>query len=227
MTNKNMVEKKVPNTIPIFSIGIVFFIMSIFFPPYKLTNLLINTIISIISYIVLKMVFKDKIIYEEAPSTPADTGDEEINKLINKGREQMKQLTLISKDIKNEKLKTQISEQIGYGEKIFDYISKNTNQARQIKTFMDYYLPTTVELLKNYKYLEEQDVRGENIEKSMVKIEEIMDMVVDAFSKQLDNLFANKAIDIVSEVNVMKRIIESEGLSENVIPFDKAGEENA
>lgn len=227
MTNKNMVEKKVPNTIPIFSIGIVFFIMSIFFPPYKLTNLLINTIISIISYIVLKMVFKDKIIYEEAPSTPADTGDEEINKLINKGREQLGQLALISKEIKNEKLKVQISEQIGYGEKIFDYISKNTNQARQIKTFMDYYLPTTVELLENYKYLEEQDVRGENIEKSMVKIEEIMDMVVDAFSKQLDNLFANKAIDIVSEVNVMKRIIESEGLSENVIPFDKAGEENA
>jgi 5-bromo-4-chloroindolyl phosphate hydrolysis protein len=94
---------------------------------------------------------------------------------------------------------------------------------------MDYYLPTTVSLVENYMVLKNQGIKGENITSSLEKIEGIMETIVKAFKTQLDNLFQDKAMDIATEVNVMKRLIESEGLTDtiNFVDPKKAGGKNA
>ena len=78
---------------------------------------------------------------------------------------------------------------------------------------MNYYLPTTLRLLKTYAQLDAQGVDGENINASKQRIEGMMDKVVEGFEKQLDKLFQDDAMDIATDVQVLERMLEKDGLS--------------
>ena len=48
----------------------------------------------------------------------------------------------------------------------------------------------------------------------MRKIEDMLDTIVIAFEKQLDNLFSEEAMDISADITVLENMIEREGFSE-------------
>ena len=77
---------------------------------------------------------------------------------------------------------------------------------------MQYYLPTLLKLLRSYDHMEEQGIRGENIRRTMQEIETVLDTVVEAFNKQLDNLFQEEALDISSDIQVLENMMSQEGL---------------
>lgn len=52
---------------------------------------------------------------------------------------------------------------------------------------MDYYLPTTVKLLKAYEELDKQPVEGENIKTAKQEIENTLDTINEAFENLLDS----------------------------------------
>ena len=60
--------------------------------------------------------------------------------------------------------------------------------------------------------MEEQGIRGENIRRTMQEIETVLDTVVEAFNKQLDNLFQEEALDISSDIQVLENMMSQEGL---------------
>ncbi|MBR3928067.1 MAG: 5-bromo-4-chloroindolyl phosphate hydrolysis family protein [Clostridia bacterium] len=96
---------------------------------------------------------------------------------------------------------------------IFDIVSNKPERRREIDTFMDYYLPTTVKLLKNYAHLEQQTVLGENIVSSRARIEGILDKLVEGFEKQLDILFKSDAVDITSDIKTLEKMLQMDGLN--------------
>ena len=73
--------------------------------------------------------------------------------------------------------------------KILDYQRKNPNKNSQLRSFLNYYLPTTLKILKAYAQMEAQGIEGENISAAKERIEGMMDKVVEGFEKQLDKLF--------------------------------------
>ncbi len=96
---------------------------------------------------------------------------------------------------------------------IFDIVSQKPERRREIDTFMDYYLPTTVKLLKQYAHLEQQTVSGENIASSRARIEGILDKLVQGFEKQLDILFKSDAVDITSDIKTLEKMLQMDGLN--------------
>ena len=78
---------------------------------------------------------------------------------------------------------------------------------------MNYYLPTTVKLLKAYADFYKQPEGGENIEKSKREIEETIDTMNDAFDQLFDNMFVDTSLDISTDAEVMKTLLEQEGLT--------------
>ena len=87
------------------------------------------------------------------------------------------------------------------------------NRAGQLRSFLSYYLPTTLKILRAYARMEEQGVEGENIRSAKARIEGMMDKVVEGFEKQLDKLFQDDAMDIATDVQVLERMLEKDGLS--------------
>lgn len=97
--------------------------------------------------------------------------------------------------------------------KIFTYQQKNPGKDSQLRSFLSYYLPTTLRILKAYAQMEAQGIEGENISAAKARIEGMMDKVVEGFEKQLDRLFQNDAMDITTDVEVLERMLEKDGLS--------------
>ena len=96
--------------------------------------------------------------------------------------------------------------------KILDYQRKNPNKNSQLRSFLSYYLPTTLKILKACAQTEAQGSEGENISAAKERIEGMMDKVVEGFEKQLDKLFQDDAMDITTDVEVLERMLDKDGL---------------
>ena len=95
---------------------------------------------------------------------------------------------------------------------IFAYLREKPDKEGKLRSFLSYYLPTTLKILGSYAQLEAQGVEGENISAAKERIEGMMDKVVEGFEQQLDRLFQDDAMDIATDVQVLERMLEKDGL---------------
>lgn len=99
--------------------------------------------------------------------------------------------------------------------RILAYARHHPAKAGELRQFLNYYLPTTLKILRAYAQMDAQGVEGENITAAKARIEGMMDKVVDGFEKQLDQLFQTDAMDITTDVEVLERMLEKDGLGSN------------
>lgn len=107
--------------------------------------------------------------------------------------------------------------------KIFRIVAEKPEKKSEIRSFMSYYLPTTLKLLRSYRTFEKQGVSGENIENAKKDIERILDTLVVGFTQQLDQLFKNDALDISTDIEVLEQMMKKDGLAELNDDFGSVG----
>ena len=100
-------------------------------------------------------------------------------------------------------------------ERIFNRTEQHPEVIPDLKKMMDYYLPMTVKLLNAYADMDAQPVQGETILSSKREIEETLDTLNLAFEKLLDELFQDTALDVSSDITVLKTLLAQEGLTED------------
>ncbi|MEY8404643.1 5-bromo-4-chloroindolyl phosphate hydrolysis family protein [Oscillospiraceae bacterium 44-34] len=143
----------------------------------------------------------------EQPKTAPPPPKEDENAIL-------AEIKAVNDAINNEKMSAQI-DRIGIiTAKILDYQKTHPDKAVQLHSFLSYYLPTTLKILRAYAQLEDQEVSGSNITAAMQRIEGMMDKVVEGFEKQLDLLFQGDAMDITTDVEVLERMLAKDGLSD-------------
>lgn len=96
---------------------------------------------------------------------------------------------------------------------IFRYLAKHPEREGELRTFMDYYLPQTLKILETYAHLEAQGVETENIRKAKEQIGGMLDQLIDSYERQLDKLFHSDVLDISADIEVMRQMLRSDGLS--------------
>lgn len=106
--------------------------------------------------------------------------------------------------------------------KIFAVLDKYPEKEKQLSSFLNYYLPTTLKALESYARLEAQGVETKTIRETKQKINGMLDELCDGYEKQLDKLFENDAVDITADIEVMRRMMQRDGLKAN--EFMKAKE---
>jgi len=98
--------------------------------------------------------------------------------------------------------------------KIFDQVRENPQQIPELRRFLDYYMPTTLKLVETYEELDRHPVAGQNIQKSKDEIEKTLDTINQAFENLFDSLFEHTAVDISSDIAVLKNMLKQEGLTD-------------
>ena len=124
------------------------------------------------------------------------------------------EIRAVNDAVDNPKLSQQIDRIGVITAKILEYQRNRPEKAPQLHSFLSYYLPTTLKILRAYSQLEDQEVSGQNITSAMERIEGMMDKVVEGFEKQLDLLFQGDAMDITTDVEVLERMLAKDGLSD-------------
>ena len=105
--------------------------------------------------------------------------------------------------------------------RILDYQKAHPDCAAELRSFLDYYLPTTLKILRSYEQMEEQRINGENIRTAKEKVEGMMDKVVEGFETRLDKLFHAEAVDITSDVQVLEQMLRQDGLTGEELKFPR------
>ncbi len=124
----------------------------------------------------------------------------------------LRQIRRLNDEIEDKVISDKIDLIEGHTRNIFDYVTEHPESMPQIRTFLNYYLPTTLKLLESYSRIERVGVAGENMKKSKDNIERIMDLLVVGFEQQVDQLFRNESIDISSDIGVLERMMAMDGL---------------
>lgn len=131
----------------------------------------------------------------------------------------LKELRDLNERIPGEEMSDKIDRLEEVSAKIFAQAEANPNKLPQMRKFMDYYLPTSMKLLKTYAELDEQGVEGDNITEAKNRIEQAMDTLVVAFEKQLDQLFETDALDVSTDIDVIENMLAADGLTGDDDPF--------
>jgi len=209
--NKLQAVRRSP--VPFYAAAACWIIYALLFPLYQLSDFLIIAGISLAVFGSFRKIFPGTPVevVEEIPET--QTGDSNVDRIITEGRDYLRQIREINDKIPDPELSAKMDRLEDITRKIFDHILQNPKKIPQVRRFMSYYLPTTLKLLNAYHNLSEQGVDGENIRTSMNDITLMMDSVILAFEKQLDNLFQEDALDISTDISVMETMLAQEGLS--------------
>ena len=155
-------------------------------------------------------------VQKPAPQPKPDsqpTYSPEVQSIVNEGRRAHRELDHLYQTIPELSVKSKIRELIDVSDKIIQDAIDDPNDVPQIKKFLDYYLPTTIKLLNAYDRMGAQGIEGQNISGTMQSIEEMLDTAVAAYRKLLDSLFANQALDVETDIEVMNTLLKREGLT--------------
>lgn len=207
---------------PIYAVAALWFLWMLLFPLYSVGHYTLLVLASVILYNIvtsagLKKARRAQQTQKQRtePEKKESTGNEQVDKLIKERDLAVKEMRRLDDNIKDEKISRQINDLENTTQKIFDYVIVHPDKAGQISKFLNYYLPTTLKLLNTYDRMGARGVEGENISGTMQKVEDTLEMVINAFHKQLDTLFAGEAIDVSADITVMENLMKNEGLTDD------------
>lgn len=97
---------------------------------------------------------------------------------------------------------------------IFAYVEQRPEKLPEIRRFIDYYLPTTVKLVKSYQEFESQPETASTAA-AKEEILATLDTISTAFESLLDGLYQDDTMDISTDISVLKTMLAQEGLTES------------
>ena len=208
-----MKTKRIKSAIPIYGCAALWLLLGLICPGMllKLWFLLLTAALSAGVYFALSKVFPGR---EVEVRDRANSGDKNIDALIEGGRKQLDSLKAANAAIPEEDVSRKLERMTRAGEQILQVLEKDTSQAQAVCRFMNYYLPTADKLMSNYRMMRETKNPGENIEHAMRAVENSLGMIADAFEKQLDNLYKDRTLDVETDIDVLETMMASDGLTD-------------
>ena len=143
------------------------------------------------------------------------TQNPQLLEVLQKGRNFLEQIRSCNDAIPGQEISEKISRIENIVERIFRRTEEHPAVIPELKKMMDYYLPMTVKLLNAYAAMDAQPVQGETILNSKREIEQTLDTLNLAFEKLLDALFQDTALDVSSDITVLKTLLAQEGLTDD------------
>lgn len=208
-----MIEKKVRPVLPVYLFAASWVVCGLILPLYTLWGLVMTLAISSAVYLAATAFLPPKTILVPAPQKPFDTGEQQLDQALEQARQQLKQLSALNARIPGQGISNQISRMERAGGAILDEVAKQPEKARQIRRFLNYYLPTAVKVISSYAHMAETGAAGQNAQTLKSDVEQNAQTIASAFEKQLDSLFASEMLDITSDLDVLEHMMKGDGLT--------------
>ena len=205
----------------IIAFGAVFALFSSIFHPHSLGGYLLNVVLSFFAGSIVRVMAQglDLTTHNKEPESlqkvQADTGNPEVDELLNRGREMIKEIRIENDKIPDESLSAKLDELENSCAEIFRAVYDKPSKAPQIRKFMEYYLPTTLKMVKNYRLLSERDYGNAENRKARQRIDEALGVVNNGCRHMLDQLYRDDMLDITTDIDVLEQMLKRDGLTEN------------
>lgn len=97
---------------------------------------------------------------------------------------------------------------------ILSDIAKDPKDLKTARAFLNYYPDAVIKILERYTDLQRRPVSDPSIATSVEKVEGMLQQITRAFEKQLAQLLQDDVMDLDTEMELLRRTMQSEGLSD-------------
>ena len=205
------IEKRTKSALPIFIMGAVWVVGAIMLPIYRLWAFIVVAAAGVGAFILSAKLIPDNVRTISVPTTFA-TGDGEVDKALAEAERLTQELNRLNDDIPDKALSAAIDRMSAASDSIIAELTKHPDKAKTARRFLNYYLPSSVELLTSYADTLKVEEAGEHQAAIRREIEEKADTVAAAFENQLDRLYAAEALNVSAQAEVLEEVLKSEGL---------------
>ncbi len=99
-------------------------------------------------------------------------------------------------------------------QEILSDIKKDPKDLKTARSFLGYYPDAVIKILERYLDLQKRPTSDPAIVNSLAKAEGMLKQIADAFEKQLTRLLQDDVMDLDTELELLRRTMQSEGLSD-------------
>ena len=145
------------------------------------------------------------------------TGDKIADQVITTGQDMLATIKKENAAIPDQELSEQMDNLAIKCEQIFRTVSESPAKAPQVRKFMNYYLPTTLKMLANYRTMQERGVSYGEMKEARDTTVHGMNLILTACQKQIDNLHRDNMLDISTDIDVLEQMLKRDGFTENEI----------
>lgn len=137
----------------------------------------------------------------------------ELDAMIASGQDCIRRLRDMNDNIAGEDISAKLFRLENLLKEIFDRLKEQPEQMPKMRKFMDYYLPTTLKLVKAYEQFDAMSIQGQDILEAKAEIEETLDTINSAFGELLNKMFRETAFDVTTDAQVLQTMLAKEGLT--------------
>lgn len=141
---------------------------------------------------------------------------ETIAQALKEGQEKLSRLRAYSSKIQHREIKLKADSICETTGKILADIRKDPKDYKNARQFLTYYLDATQKILQRYVEISTHGASSAEIQDVLRKVENTLSTIDAAFKKQLAKLMEDDVLDLDTEITVLKRTIEMEGLGEEM-----------
>lgn len=148
----------------------------------------------------------------EAVADRGGISGETLNKVVSEVSEKLKTLESNKNRIKKAQVRSKLDEICSSVRKILDNFKKDPKDIKAAKNFLNYYLDATITLVEKYVDLSSKEARSQNIEETLAKAENLLDVIKESFKKQYIKLLDDDVMNLDVEIEVLEKTLKMEGM---------------
>ena len=154
---------------------------------------------------------------QTAPKQEAEpsTGNAELDKMLKDGRLAIAEMKRLDDNIAAPGISADIVRLEQVSQKIFDEVKRDPSKLPQIRKFMDYYLPTTLKMVRGFRTLDERGITGAQAQDARRRIGDALDVVIHGCQRLLENLYRDDVLDLTTDIDVLEQMLKRDGLTES------------
>lgn len=149
-----------------------------------------------------------------AQDTSTKTNKDKAEEIIRISSKEITSINLDISRIKNRNFLEKVIEIKKTIENITNIIKRYPEKAYVLDKFIEYYLPTTVKLIDAYTEYEIMESNDSKIKNSLAEIESSIEIINEAFEKIQLELMEDRTMDIKTDIDTMKILLNQEGYLE-------------
>jgi 5-bromo-4-chloroindolyl phosphate hydrolysis protein len=155
------------------------------------------------------------LIFKPSPQRDLDmivsgVSPEMVAEALKEGRAQVAALRGIGARVSNPVVQFKVKQIAEVADKILEDIRKDPGDLKAARSFLNYYLDSTVKILERYAELSAKKVLDREVQVSLKRVEGLLDSIRLAFHKQLAKLLENDMLDLDTEMSVLEKTIQLE-----------------
>jgi hypothetical protein len=147
----------------------------------------------------------------ERPTLPRGT-DEAVAEIIQGAHVRLQGILDLSSEIGKQGVRDKIDRLCRTGEQILTELGREPRQVELARAFLTYYLEAAQRIVKRYVELVRRDSTDAGVQETLSRAEASLESIQRAFDQQLGALLQSEVIDLDSEVELLEKTVQMDGM---------------